>query len=169
MTIGYVKRDMSDRMYRYMVINKKDIKKLIVYTDGGSRGNPGPAAIGVVIQDSDGRFVKSYGKSIGQKTNNEAEYEAVAFALGRVKALFGGAKARLFVVTVNMDSELVARQLGGKYKIEEERLFPLFIKIWNSRLDFHEIIFHHIPREKNRDADRLVNEKLGKKKTQHFL
>ena len=168
MTIGYVKRDMSDRMYRYMVINKKDIKKLIVYTDGGSRGNPGPAAIGVVIQDSDCRFVKSYGKSIGQKTNNEAEYEAVAFALGRVKALFGGAKARLFVVTVNMDSELVARQLGGKYKIEEERLFPLFIKIWNSRLDFHEIIFHHIPREKNRDADRLVNEALDKEQTQLF-
>jgi len=151
-----------------MVMNKKDIEKVTIYTDGGSRGNPGPAAIGVVIRDSEGRLVKSYGKAIGQKTNNEAEYEAVAFALGRVKALFGGARARLLSVVVNMDSELVARQLGGEYKIEEERLFPLFIKIWNSRLDFNEVRFIHIPREKNRDADRLVNEALDKEQTQLF-
>lgn len=149
-------------------MNKKDIEKLTVYTDGGSRGNPGPAAIGVVIQDSRGNVVKSYAKSIGQKTNNEAEYEAVAFALGRVKALFGGAGARVLSVTVNMDSELVARQLGGEYKIEEERLFPLFIKIWNSRLDFCEVKFNHIPREKNRDADRLVNEALDKEQKPLF-
>lgn len=151
-----------------MIMNKKDIKELIVYTDGGSRGNPGPAAIGVVIQDSDGRLIKSYARSIGQKTNNEAEYEAVAFALGRAKALFGGVGARSLAVRVNMDSELVARQLGGIYKIEEERLFPLFIKIWNLRLDFHEVLFHHIPREKNRDADRLVNEALDKEQAQFF-
>lgn len=148
--------------------NKSALEKITVYTDGGSRGNPGPAAIGVVIQDSRGRLIKSYAKSIGRKTNNEAEYEAVAFALGRVKALFGGAGARALAVRVNMDSELVARQLGGIYKIEEERMFPLFIKIWNLRLDFHEVLFHHIPREKNQDADRLVNEALDKEQTQLF-
>lgn len=139
------------------------LNKYVVFTDGGARGNPGPAAIGVVIKDGDGILtIKSYGESIGKGTNNEAEYKAVILALQKLKALLGKKKLKEVLVEVNMDSELVMRQLNGEYKIEEERLFPLFIKVWNLKMDFGEIKFTHIPREKNKEADRLVNEALDK-------
>lgn len=137
-------------------------EEIIAYTDGGSRGNPGPAAIGVVIKDSEGRTIKSYGEVVGEATNNEAEYKAVIFALQKIKVLFGGKKIKEAAVEMNMDSELVARQLNGEYKVEEERLFPLFIKIWNLKMAFGEVRFQHVPREKNREADRLLNEALDK-------
>ena len=135
-------------------------EKLVIYTDGGSRGNPGPAAIGVVISDSRGRTLKSYGKTLGRKTNNEAEYEAVLFALTKARALYGKERIGVMPVEVRMDSELVVRQLNGEYKIEEERLWPLFVKIWNARLDFGDLTFRHVRREDNRAADRLVNQAL---------
>lgn len=141
-------------------IMKRVLEKLIIYTDGGSRGNPGPAALGVVFADAAGRTSKRYGKTIGVKTNNEAEYEAVLFALQKARALFGKEKIRAMDVEVRMDSELVCRQLSAKYKIEEERLWPFFMKIWNTRLDFGTLTFRHIPREQNREADRLVNQAL---------
>lgn len=134
--------------------------KLIIYTDGGSRGNPGPAAIGVALADRTGHVLKRYGKTIGRKTNNEAEYEAVLFALTKARALYGKDRVKKMVVEVRMDSELVCRQLGGQYKIEEERLWPLFMQIWNTRRDFGELSFRHVRREENREADRLVNEAL---------
>lgn len=143
-------------------------KKLVVYTDGGSRGNPGPAAIGVVVQDASGHALKSYGESIGVATNNEAEYRAVAFALQKIKAFWGKKETRRFNLKVYMDSELVIKQLTGKYKVEEERLFPLFIKIWNLKMDFGSIVFEHVPRERNKEADRLVNEALDKQQTKLF-
>ncbi len=139
------------------------IVSLIVYTDGGARGNPGPAALGVVIQDAKGNLIKKYGEALGIKTNNEAEYEAVISALKKIKALYGLEKTKKMEIEMKMDSELVMRQLSGKYKIAEERLFPLFIKIWNLRMDFGKITFSHIPREKNREADRMVNEALDAK------
>lgn len=138
------------------------LTKIIVYTDGGARGNPGPAAIGVVIKDVSGRVIKSYGEAIGEATNNEAEYRAVIFALAKLKALVGKKKIAGLLIEVNLDSELVAKQLNGEYKIEEERLFPLFIKIWNLKMDFGEVRFRHVPREKNKEADRLVNEALDR-------
>lgn len=137
-------------------------KKLILYTDGGSRGNPGPAAIGVVFADERGRTAKSYGKAIGKRTNNEAEYAAVLFALEKARALYGKAGVKAMDVEVRMDSELVARQLGVEYKIEEERLWPFFMKIWNARLDYGRLTFRHVPREQNREADRIVNEELDR-------
>lgn len=143
-------------------------KMIIVYTDGGARGNPGPAAIGVVIKDTEGRVIKSYGETIGKRTNNEAEYEAVILALQKTKALLGKEKTKNIEIIVNLDSQLVFSQLGGEYKIEEERLFPLFIKIWNLKMDFGGIRFKYIPREKNKEADRLVNEALDKNQ-QAFL
>ena len=143
-------------------IMKRVLEKLIIYTDGGSRGNPGPAALGVVFADAAGRTSKRYGKTIGVKTNNEAEYEAVLFALQKARALFGKEKIRAMDVEVRMDSELVCRQLSAKYKIEEERLWPFFMKIWNTRLDFGTLTFTFIPRERNTEADRLVNEALDK-------
>lgn len=146
-----------------MVTPKKE--KIIIFTDGGARGNPGPAAIGVVIKNGAGQTIKSYGEAIGETTNNEAEYRAVVSSLQKTKALLGKEKTKALAVEINMDSELVARQLNGEYKIEEERLFPFFIKIWNLKLDFGSITFHHVPREKNREADRMVNEALDKQQT----
>lgn len=143
-------------------------EKIIVYCDGGSRGNPGPAAIGVVVMRGN-HAIGKYGQSIGVRTNNEAEYEAVIFALQKIKHLFGKQKTRDLEIEIRMDSELVARQLAGKYKIEEERLFPLFIKIWNLKMHFGEISFVEIPREQNKEADKLLNEELDKATKQSTL
>ncbi|MBU1091840.1 ribonuclease HI family protein [Patescibacteria group bacterium] len=140
------------------MINKKE--KLIIYTDGGSRGNPGPSGVGVVVSNEKSQVIKKYSKFLGEKTNNEAEYEAVIFALGKIKHLFGKEKAKNFDIEFRMDSELVARQLRGEYKIKEEKLFPLFIKIWNLKMDFGEMSFVEIPREKNKEADALANEAM---------
>ncbi len=128
--------------------------KLIIYTDGGSRGNPGPSAIGVVVGD------KGYGEQISRTTNNIAEYSAVVFALKKAKQLLGKTKAKLTEVDLRVDSELLVKQLNGLYKIENEGLQPLFIKIWNLKQDFKKVVFTHVPREKNREADRLVNKAL---------
>lgn len=144
-------------------------EKIIVYTDGGSRGNPGPAGIGVVVCNEKGEAIKKYSKDIGIKTNNEAEYGAVIFSLQKIKQLFGKAKIKDIEIEVRMDSELVARQLNGKYKIEEERLFPLFIKIWNLKIDSGKISFVEIPREKNKEADHLANLAMDKKQTKSMF
>ena len=138
--------------------------KVIVYTDGGSRGNPGPAGIGVVVANEKGEFIKKYSKEIGIRTNNEAEYEAVIFALQKLKQLFGKNRTKDLDVEFKMDSQLVARQLGGKYKIEEEKLFPLFIKIWNLKMNFGGISFVEIPRGQNKEADKLANEAMDAQK-----
>lgn len=143
--------------------------KVIIYTDGGSRGNPGPAAIGVVIKDAGEILIKKYSKGIGNATNNEAEYEAVIFALQKAKQLFGKQKIKGLDIEIRLDSELVSRQLSARYKIEEARLFPLFIKIWNMKIDFGKIIFKEISREKNKEADWLVNEALDQKGSQSIF
>lgn len=135
-------------------------QKLIVYTDGGSRGNPGEAALGVVVCDEKGNVIKEYGERLGIKTNNEAEYEAVIFALKKIKALFGKERTKKMEINFKMDSEFVMKQLLGEYKVEEERMFPLFIAVWNLKMDFAKVAFSHVPREKNKEADRLVNEAL---------
>ncbi len=141
---------------------------IFIYTDGGARGNPGPAAIGVVIKNHKSEVIKSYGETIGDRTNNEAEYEAVILALQKVRALLGREKIKNIEIIVNLDSQLVSSQLRGEYKIEEERLFPLFIKIWNLKIDFGGVRFKYIPREKNKEADRLVNEALDKNQQDLF-
>ena len=136
------------------------MEKIIIYTDGGSRGNPGPAGMGVVIADGKGKMMKEYSGFLGVKTNNEAEYEAVIFGLKKIKALLGKEKIKNTEIEFRLDSELVAHQLGGVYKIENEKLAPLFLKIWNLKMDFGKIYFKHIPREQNREADRLANEAM---------
>lgn len=144
-----------------------DSGKVIVYTDGGARGNPGPSAIGVVIENPAKSLLSDhgaqYGEYIGEKTNNQAEYEAVIFALKKLKALVGKKKTKETEVEVRMDSELVVRQLGGIYKIEEPNLKPLFVDVWNLKMDFKKIEFVHIPREKNKAADRMVNRVLDER------
>ena len=136
--------------------------KYIIHTDGGSRGNPGPAAIGVVIKKSGGGLKKEYGEFIGRTTNNEAEYRAVVFALKKVKQLIGKEEVGKAAVEVHADSELLVRQLGGQYKVVDEKIQKLFLEIWNLKLDFEEVIFKHVPREENKDADRMVNLALDK-------
>lgn len=139
--------------------------KIIIYTDGGSRGNPGLAGVGVFITDSRGKVLKEYSSDIGVRTNNEAEYEAIILALSKVKHLFGKEKAKKLEIEVRTDSQLVARQLKGEYKLNEEKLFPLFIKIWNLKTELGKISFVEIPREENKEADRLANEAMDKKNT----
>lgn len=142
------------------MISKIDIKKLIIYTDGGSRGNPGPAAIGVVITNSKGEGIKKYSEAIGEMTNNEAEYQAVIFALRKNKALWGKEKAKKTEIEIKMDSELVVNHMNHKYKIKEENLQPLFLKVWNLMLDFKKVKFSAVSREENKEADKLVNQAL---------
>ena len=144
--------------------------KLIIYTDGGARGNPGQAAIGIFVADEKGAAIKKYSQYLGEKTNNEAEYEAIIFALKKVKALFGKEKIKKMEIEIRSDSELIVNQLNHQFKIEEEHLQKLFIKIWNMLIDFGEVKFMYVPREKNKEADRLVNECLdGEASTQKLI
>ena len=130
------------------------MKKIVIYTDGGSRGNPGPSAIGVIIG------AKTYSELIGVRTNNEAEYQAVIFALKKTKALFGKKVIKTAQVEIKSDSELLIKQLSGEYKILDPKIQHLFLKAWNLKIDFAKVKFTLIPREKNKQADRLVNEVL---------
>jgi len=139
---------------------------IVVYTDGGSRGNPGPSALGVVI-DIDGKR-HEYGEFLGTGTNNEAEYAAVIFALKKTKQLVGKEKAEHEEVKVNMDSELICRQMNHEYKISVDRMKMLFVDVWNLTLDFKKVTFHHIPREQNKAADAMVNEALDKQRNTLF-
>jgi len=136
------------------------MKKIIIFTDGGSRGNPGPAAIGILICDQSGKVLKKYGEYLGILTNNEAEYQAVIFALKKVKALFGKKKIKETDIEIRSDSEFLIKQLNGEYKILEPKIQPLFLKVWNLKIDFGKVKFNLVPREKNKEADRLVNEVL---------
>ncbi|OGN13633.1 MAG: hypothetical protein A3C71_01475 [Candidatus Yanofskybacteria bacterium RIFCSPHIGHO2_02_FULL_43_15c] len=136
--------------------------KYIIHTDGGSRGNPGPSAIGVVIEKSGGGLKHEYGEFVGVGTNNEAEYKAVIFALKKLKQLIGKEEAGKTKAEIHADSELLCRQLNGEYKIMDEKIQKLFLEIWNLKLDFGEMIFKHVRREENKDADRMVNAALDK-------
>ena len=133
----------------------------IIHTDGGARGNPGPAAAGFIIEgDLIGK--KDGGEYLGEITNNEAEYRAVVLALKKLKHLVGGEKAKDSFVEIHVDSELLERQMNGEYKIKDANIKNLFLEIWNLKTDFGEIIFKHIPREENADADRVVNQILDR-------
>ena len=134
------------------------MKKIIIYTDGGSRGNPGPSAIGAVFCNEKEEIFKKYSELLGEGTNNEAEYQAIIFALKKFKQVFGKKLAQNSEVEVRSDSELIVKQLNGEYKILEPKIQCLFLETWNLKLDFQKVKFKLIPREKNKEADRLVNE-----------
>ena len=130
-----------------------------VYTDGGSRGNPGLAGIGALIKY--GSKEKEYAEYIGTKrTNNEAEYEALVFALKKIKQLLGKDKAKNAKIKCYSDSELMVRQLNHQYKLKDEKIQRYFVIIWNLMLDFKETEFNHIPREENKEADKLANKAM---------
>ncbi len=136
-----------------------------MYTDGGSRNNPGPAAVGVYIET----LRKQYGHFIGEKTNNEAEYEAVILGLKKIKQIISKEKAKNTEVEIYLDSEFVSKQMNHEYKVKEKELQSLFLKVWNLMLDFGKVVFKHIPRERNKVADKLVNEALDEKERQTSL
>ena len=132
-----------------------------IYTDGGSRGNPGPAASGFVIDGPDIRRVEQ-GHYLGVETNNVAEYSAAILALNKLKTLIGVERARAAHVRVMSDSELLVRQVNGEYKVKDTELKKLFVDLYNARQDFGKITFTHVRREHNQDADRMVNEALDR-------
>jgi ribonuclease HI len=127
------------------------MQKLIIYTDGGARGNPGPAGIGVAIYNEDKVLVAEISEFLGVATNNQAEYQAVIFALKKAKEL-KGEELHFF-----LDSELVVKQLKREYKVKNKDLASLFLEIHNLSLSFKKIIYTHIRRELNKVADKIAN------------
>lgn len=127
-------------------------KKATIHTDGGARGNPGPAGVGVVL-DFNGEQ-KTFKKYIGETTNNQAEYQAVIFGLEKAEET--GAEA----VDIFLDSELVQQQLTQKYKVKNQELGPLFIRAWNLAQSFKKVKYVHVRRSDNKLADKLVNEAI---------
>ena len=126
-------------------------EKLTIFTDGGARGNPGPAGIGAVILGERGKAVAKISKYIGETTNNQAEYKALIAALTKAKEI-GARELEVF-----LDSELVVKQLNRQYRVKDKDLAPLFVSVYNLSLGFKRIAFKHIRREKNKLADKLVN------------
>lgn len=138
--------------------------KYTIYTDGGARGNPGPAAAGIVIEGQEiGK--KEYGEYLGEVSNNVAEYKAVILALKKLKHLIGSDKCAKAEVDVYADSELLVRQVNGEYKIKEKELQNLFVDLWNARLDYGKVSFSHVRREGNTRADEIVNEILDREES----
>ena len=130
--------------------------KLTIYTDGGARGNPGPAGIAYVIYDENNKLIAKNSKLIGTATNNQAEYKALIFGLE------GAEKIKGKKINCLLDSELVVKQLTGLYKVKDRDLKPLFAKILILTNKFNLVTFKHIPREKNKLADKLVNLAIDK-------
>lgn len=127
---------------------------LFLFTDGGSRGNPGPGAAGVIIKDEKGKVLFEKGQFLGRTTNNEAEYRALLLGLQAALRL----RPKRLVVLV--DSELVFYQLNGGYRVKNPNLVELWRKAKELEEKFPKVIYKHIPREKNTHADALVNEVL---------
>lgn len=130
--------------------------KLSVYTDGGARGNPGPAGIGAVFYDDKGQLVAEISRFLGVATNNQAEYQAVIDALQKARTL-GASELSFF-----MDSELAVKQLNREYKVKNKDLAPLFLSVYNLSLGFKKVSFTHIRRELNKEADKLANEAMDR-------
>jgi ribonuclease HI len=132
------------------------MNKLIIFTDGGARGNPGPAGIGVAIYDENKKLIAELSAFLGVATNNQAEYQALIAALKKATEL-GASELACY-----LDSELVVKQLKREYKVKNKDLAPLFLTIHNLSLNFKKISYTHIPRERNQEADRLANEAMDR-------
>lgn len=124
--------------------------KIKLFTDGGSRGNPGPAAIGGVLYQ-DEQEIAHFSEYIGETTNNQAEYKALLTGLELAQ------KHRIQELECFLDSELVVKQLNKEYRVKDPDLAKLFVKVWNLSQEFSKISFSHVRRELNKEADRLVN------------
>ncbi|MBI2475196.1 ribonuclease HI family protein [Candidatus Uhrbacteria bacterium] len=131
---------------------------LRIYTDGGSRGNPGPAASAAVLKEiiagKEGKTIATASKSLGKTTNNQAEYMAIIIGLEKAKKL-GATNLEFYI-----DSELAYRQLKGEYKVKDPEIAKRFLEVKNLLHSFRQVTFTHIRREKNKEADELVNKVL---------
>ena len=130
------------------------MSRLTINVDGGARGNPGPAAIGVVVRDGDGEVLKEVGEKIGKATNNVAEYKALLRGI-ELAGAYGGTELELIG-----DSELVVRQVEGRYKVKNAGIKPLHAEVKRALRKFDSWSIRHVRRAENADADRLVNEAL---------
>ncbi len=135
---------------------KTKYKKIIVYSDGGARGNPGPAGIGAVLYDAKGNELSKISEYIGQATNNQAEYKAMLAGMKKAKEL--GAEELICY----LDSELVVKQMQREYRVKNKDLASLFVKAYNLSINFRSVKFVHIKREKNKFADGLANLAMDK-------
>ena len=129
--------------------------EIVIHTDGGSRGNPGPGAAAFVLTDAAGKDIDARGFFLGRTTNNVAEYTGI------VKALEAAKQVSAKHVTVFSDSELVVRQVNGEYKVKSDQIRPLFQRAMTLLDGFESWKVQHITREKNKDADRLANQALN--------
>lgn len=129
---------------------------LVVYSDGGSRGNPGQSACGFVVEDANGVVLAKSGEYLGVTTNNQAEYQGVKMALEKAMQISGEK------ILFRADSLLVINQLKGVYKVRNRDLWPIYESIITLEKNFKEVRFEHIPREQNQIADGLVNKILDK-------
>lgn len=132
--------------------------EVIIFTDGGARGNPGPAASGYVIKNELGDNLAEVGLYVGHTTNNQAEYQAL------LNALIHAQKLGAAVVNCYLDSELIVKQIKGEYKVKNKDLAPHFLKIWNLLHMFKKYTITHVPRERNKEADALVNRAIDAQK-----
>lgn len=139
----------------------------VIHTDGGARGNPGPAGAGVVIAHADGSVLAELAVPLGTMTNNQAEYWAVIHALTRLQALITEADSAPDSVMLNLDSQLVAEQLAGNYKVKNQGLRPLYDQARNliDSLDV-ALTIQYIPRRKNVRADALANQAMDELESQ---
>ncbi len=131
------------------------IKKIEIFIDGAARGNPGPAGLGVVIKDSDKKTIKEFYKYIGNTTNNVAEYNALVYGLQEAHML--GAEE----VKLNLDSELVAQQLRGEFRVRDLKIKSLFDQAIHLINGFKSFEVKHIRREENKEADKLANKAIN--------
>lgn len=130
---------------------------LNIYTDGGSRGNPGPAAVGIVIKDQNNTILHQFGECIGTATNNVAEYQGVIFALNHLITK----KLKPKSIHFFLDSALVVNQLNGLWKVKDSNLRQLVIKVHELEGELNSNIqYTAIPREKNSEADTILNQAL---------
>ena len=139
------------------------MNKYILYTDGGARGNPGPAAAGVVIYNAKLKLIDKFAHYLGVATNNQAEYQALILGLGRIQKLIGDThKIAETQVEVFLDSELIVKQLSGEYRVKNKDLKPLVAKAKDLAAQFAKVSFKHILRDRNTLADKLLNLELDK-------
>ena len=131
------------------------MQKITIYTDGGARGNPGPAGCGVVIKDENKKTIKEFYKYLGLATNNIAEYSALVYGLQEAVMLGAGE------VKLNMDSELVVRQINGEYRVKDAGIKELFAKAIHALGEFKSFEVKHIDRSKNKEADKLANKSIN--------
>jgi ribonuclease HI len=142
----------------YPVFTLKDrlsVNKVIIYTDGAARGNPGPSAIGAIVKDEKGNLITHISRRIGITTNNQAEYQAIIAALE--KAISLGARH----VELKTDSELVTKQINGQYKVKKAVLRALYQKVIQLIGSLEGFTIAYIPREQNTEADNLANRALS--------